>query len=129
MTKRSVNYPGSQRTHLLTQGVGINPIPGPTTGAPSKSRGGSSLGRKTKICDKVIKDKKSTLLLCPVVPNFVTFVPLWPSQQAFRVQPIIEKHHLVSSTNQIDPFSSRDHLRSTPTVRVQKVDAFQYRIK
>ena len=50
--KRSVNgsRSGSAVFHsppdLISQGVGVKPVQGPTTGAPSKPRGGPSLGRK-----------------------------------------------------------------------------------
>ena len=52
------------------------------------------------------------------VKKIATFGPSQPSTQPFKDSPIREKHHLVSSPNQIDPFSSRDHLHQSawPTI-------------
>ena len=44
--KTLVKYQRSIFTPVEKQGVGVKPIQGPTTGAPSKFCGGPSLGRK-----------------------------------------------------------------------------------
>ena len=44
--KTSVKHQWSLFKPVERQGVGVKPAPGPTTDAPSKISGGSSLGRK-----------------------------------------------------------------------------------
>ena len=95
-TKSFVNSSSSQRSNLLTQGVGINLILRPATGAPSKFGGGSSLGRKS-VKEIVVAEEKVINRSC----------------QAGSIP-----HSIQISGGSVDPIS-RKSIRKSPPIRDQ----------